>query len=135
MDTNGNRILAIDFDGTLCTPAWPGIGEPMDEMIEYVKEQRAAGTRLILWTNRSGENLEEAVEWCKQRGLEFDTVNENLPELIELYKNDCRKINADIYIDDKAANPLQHRMAAGLDIYKNTVDEANWRRRKDEQRK
>ena len=71
-------------------------------LIEHLKEQQAAGARLILWINREGDLLEEAVEWCKARGLTFDTVNANLPELIDLYKNDCRKINADIYIDDKA---------------------------------
>ena len=43
--------------------------------------------------------------FCEKNGLVFDTVNENLPELIDLYKNDCRKINADIYIDDKATDP------------------------------
>lgn len=127
MDTKGNRIIAVDFDGTLCSPAWPGIGEENTGLIEYLKEQKEKGTRLILWTCRSGEMLREAVGWCKERGLEFDAVNENLPELIELYQNDCRKINADIYIDDKAANPLPHRRAAGLDIYRNQVDEENRR--------
>lgn len=58
--------------------------------------------------------MEDAVAWCKERGIEFDAVNENLPELIELYGNDCRKINADIYIDDKAVNPMRRRQIAGL---------------------
>ena len=105
MDLKGNQVIAVDFDGTLCKQAWPEIGEENEILIEHLKEQQAAGARLILWTNREGDLLEEAVEWCKARGLTFDTVNANLPELIDLYKNDCRKINADIYIDDKAVNP------------------------------
>ena len=114
MDLNGNQVIAVDFDGTLCKQAWPEIGEENKILIEHLKEQQAAGARLILWTNREGDLLEEAVEWCKARGLTFDTVNANLPELIDLYKNDCRKINADIYIDDKAVNPVPYRHAAGM---------------------
>lgn len=91
MDLNGNQVIAVDFDGTLCKQAWPEIGEENEILIEHLKEQQAAGARLILWTNREGDLLEEAVEWCKAHGLTFDTVNANLPELIDLYKNDCRK--------------------------------------------
>ena len=69
---------------------------------------------LLLQVKVFREQLEDAVAWCKERGLEFDAVNENLPELIELYGNDCRKINADIYIDDKAVNSMRRRQIAGL---------------------
>ena len=81
MDLKGNQVIAVDFDGTLCKQAWPEIGEENEILIEHLKEQQAAGARLILWTNREGDLLEEAVEWCKARGLMFDTVNANLPEL------------------------------------------------------
>lgn len=53
------------------------------------------------WTCRVGERLQEAVEWCRGYGLEFDAVNENLPEIIECFGTDTRKVCADIYIDDK----------------------------------
>ena len=95
--------------------------------------ERTAGARLILWTNREGDLLEEAVEWCKAHGLTFDTVNANLPELIDLYKNDCRKINADIYIDDKAVNPVPYRHAAGMfgfNPYANPIDKAEFEKRR-----
>ena len=62
----------------------------------------------------------------REHGLVFDMINENLPELVELYGNDCRKVNADIYIDDKAVNPVPYRQAAGLvtlNPYRNPVDE------------
>lgn len=77
--------------------------------------------------------LEEAVEWCKAHGLTFDAVNANLPELIDLYKNDCRKINADIYIDDKAVNPVPYRHAAGMfgfNPYANPIDKAEFEKRR-----
>lgn len=132
MDLNKNQVIAVDFDGTLCKQAWPEIGEANEALILHLKKRKTEGARLILWTNREGDLLEEAVEWCRERGLEFDTVNANLPELIELYKNDCRKINADIYIDDKAVNPIPYRQAAGLtslNPYANPIDKAEFERR------
>ena len=107
MDMNGNVIYAVDFDGTLSLGAkWPAVGAPNIPLIIFLKEKKKEGARLILWTCRNGKDLEAAVEFCKENGLEFDTVNENLPELIEAYGGDTRKINADIYFDDKAVNPI-----------------------------
>lgn len=133
MDTKGNMVIAVDFDGTLCKSAWPDIGEENKELLAYLKTQREQGARLILWTNREGDLLDEAVDWCRERGLVFDTVNENLPELIALYNNDCRKINADIYIDDKAVNPIHYRQTAGMfsyNPYANPVDRAEFEKRR-----
>lgn len=93
--------VAVDFDGTICENAWPGIGEPNWELINWLCWWREKGNKLILWTNRTGEKLEEAVTACKTWGLRFDAVNENLPERILFYGNDCRKISADYYIDDR----------------------------------
>lgn len=36
--------------------------------------------RLILWSVREGELLQEAVDWCKERGVEFWAVNKDYPE-------------------------------------------------------
>ena len=94
-------IYAIDFDGTLCINEYPNIGQPIYKTIIFCKERKAEGHTLILWTCRSGKHLDEAVAWCKGHGLTFDAVNENLPEMIELFDNDCRKVFADYYIDDK----------------------------------
>lgn len=107
MDMNGNIIFAVDFDGTLSLGVpWPELGEPNKALFEALIREKAAGARMILYTCRNGEHLEAAVEYCRAQGLEFDTVNENLPELIEAYGGDTRKINADIYLDDKAINPV-----------------------------
>ena len=65
------------------------------------------GRQIILWTCRCGNQLEEAVEWCRKWELEFDAVNENLPEIIERYGSDGRKIYADVYIDDKSCFPWE----------------------------
>lgn len=97
-------IIAVDFDGTLCADKYPDIGHPNSLMIAVLIDARKEGSKVILWTCRSGEKLKAAVDWCKRRGLEFDAVNENVPEAIEKYGGDSRKIFADVYIDDKA-NP------------------------------
>lgn len=99
-------IYAIDFDGTLCTNAWPDIGEPNIAFIRHFRELREQGHKLILWTCREGEALQRAIDWCADYGLGFDAHNENLPELNELYGNDCRKIGADFYVDDKSYWPI-----------------------------
>ncbi len=97
------KIIAVDFDGTLCENKWPEIGEPNLELIAYLKERRAAGDKLILWTCRVGEILENAVKWSAEHGLVFDAVNENLPEVLEWMGGDTRKIFANEYIDDRNA--------------------------------
>ena len=97
------KIAAIDFDGTLCESKYPLIGKPKDKVIEYVNKLKETHT-LVLWTCRRGVYLQTAVDWCAKHGLEFDYVNENAPSLIKMFNGDCRKIFADVYIDDKAMN-------------------------------
>lgn len=95
-------IYAVDFDGTLCEYAWPGIGSPNVHLIDYLRERQKEGHKIILWTCRVGDKLNEAVYWCRKYGLTFDAVNENLPEIIEKFGCDSRKIFANYYIDDRA---------------------------------
>jgi len=105
------KVAAIDFDGTLFTEdAFPEVGRPIPENIFYVKTIQSEGVQLILWTNREGKLLEDAVEACKSVGLEFDAINQNLQWRIDMYGNDCRKIGADIYLDDKAINPADREI-------------------------
>lgn len=97
-------IIAVDFDGTLCEDNFPNIGNPKEDVIRWVKNQRKGlgyNTKIILWTCRNGKYLEEAIEWCKNHGLEFDAVNENLKEVENLYGGYTRKVFADLYVDDK----------------------------------
>lgn len=97
-----HKIIAVDFDGTLCENCYPDIGSARTEVIEYVKNEKQNGVKIILWTCRSGDLLKEAVDWCKNNhGLEFDAVNENLPEIIKIFGGDTRKIFAHEYIDDR----------------------------------
>lgn len=95
------NIIAVDFDGTLCENKWPEIGMPNEELIEYLKRRQTNGEKLILWTSRNEEQTKDAVEWCKDHGLVFDAVNDNLPEIVEAFGGNCRKIFANEYIDDR----------------------------------
>lgn len=96
-------IYAIDFDGTLCDNKYPEIGEPKEDVIRAVKYAQESGVKFILWTCREGEKLQQAVEWCAEHGITFDAVNDNLPEINEQFGNNCRKVFADWYIDDRNA--------------------------------
>ena len=94
-------IVAVDFDGTLCTNEYPEIGEPKRDVINAIKEYQSYGWKVILWTCRNHEALDNALEWCEKQGLNFDAVNTNLPEVQETFGGDTRKVFADVYIDDK----------------------------------
>ena len=87
------QTIAVDFDGTLCYSKWPELGQPNQALIEYLQEWKRNGNKLILWTCRAGEALSNAVEWCREQNLEFDAVNDNLPEIIEFYEHNSRKIH------------------------------------------
>ena len=95
-----NIKIAVDFDGTIVEHEYPKIGKEKLFAFQTLKELEKRGARLILWTFRSGKELAEAVEFCRQNGIEFYAVNKNYPEEI-FDESVSRKIDADIYIDDK----------------------------------
>lgn len=93
-------IIAVDFDGTIVEHEYPKIGKPKLFAFETLKALQDKGHQLILWTYRSGNELQEAVDFCKENGIEFYAVNKSYPE--EKYDDSMsRKIMADIYIDDR----------------------------------
>lgn len=96
------KVIAVDFDGTLCDSKWPGIGKPHWPIIHELIRRKADGDKIILWTCREGELLDEAVMWCLNHGIQFDAINSNVLSRIEQYGDDPRKLSADEYWDDKA---------------------------------
>ncbi len=93
-------IIAVDFDGTIVEHDYPKIGKTKLFAFETLKALQEKKHTLILWTYRAGKELEEAVEFCKSNGIEFYAVNSNYPEE-EYSPVISRKINADVYIDDR----------------------------------
>ncbi|MBP1677297.1 MAG: hypothetical protein H6Q20_1856 [Bacteroidetes bacterium] len=93
--------IAVDFDGTIVTHEYPRIGRDIPFAIDTLKRiQSDFQTCLILWTVREGKELREAVEYCRERGLEFYAVNSNYPEEKPESK-EPRKLKADLFIDDR----------------------------------
>ena len=100
MITKDKLIIAVDFDGTIVEDAYPGIGEARIFAFETLTRLQQDGHRLILWTYRCNKRLDEAVDFCKQNGIEFYAVNKSFPE--EEFNGDVsRKIMADLFIDDR----------------------------------
>lgn len=94
--------IAIDFDGTIVTHEYPKIGKEIPFATDTLKALIRDHHRLILWTVREGDLLQEAVEWCRQRGVEFYAINRDYPE--EERQNNqsfSRKLKVDLWIDDR----------------------------------
>ena len=91
-------IIAVDFDGTIVEHRYPDIGREKPFAIETLKKLTEEQHRLILWTVRKGKLLQEAVDFCRTRGLDFYAVNRNFPEENEPEE---RKLRADLWIDDR----------------------------------
>lgn len=100
-------IIAVDFDGTIVEHRYPAIGREIPFAIETLKKLANERHRLILWTVREGKLLEDAVKFCRERGLEFYAVNRDYPEE-EKNKNNhfSRKLKADVWIDDRNVGGL-----------------------------
>ncbi len=95
-------IIAIDFDGTIVEHAYPDIGKPIPFAIDTLLQMQKDGHRLILWTVRRGRLLQEAIDYCAQRGLYFYAGNENYRgENKELGEEVSRKLGVDMFIDDR----------------------------------
>jgi hypothetical protein len=97
--------IAIDFDGTIVEDEYPKIGKPIIFAFETLKKLQDKGHRLILWTYRKGRALEDAVKFCEKNGIVFYAVNKSFPEE-EFDPEYSRKINADIFIDDRNVGGL-----------------------------
>lgn len=99
--------IAVDFDGTIVENRYPEIGDERMFATETLKMLIQDRHRLILWTCREGRLLDDAINWCKERGVEFWAINKDFPEE-NITKNQqfSRKIKADLFIDDRMVGGL-----------------------------
>ncbi|MBO5233846.1 MAG: hypothetical protein J6B33_06010 [Prevotella sp.] len=99
--------IAVDFDGTIVTDAYPQIGREQPFAIDTLKMLIQDRHKLILWTVREGKFLDDAVNWCRERGVEFYAVNRDYPEE-EMANNNhfSRKLKVDMWIDDRSLGGL-----------------------------
>lgn len=106
--SSGKKIytIAVDFDGTIVTHEYPRIGTEIEGAVEALKKLLTDGHRLILWTVRERELLTEALQWCEERGLVFYAINSNYPEETLESRHFSRKLQVDIFIDDRSLGRL-----------------------------
>jgi hydroxymethylpyrimidine pyrophosphatase-like HAD family hydrolase len=102
----GPLKIAVDFDGTIVEHKYPEIGKEILFAFDTLKALQKQKHQLILWTYRTGKELDEAVEFCRQNGIEFYAVNKSYPEEEFDEELSSRKIDADIYIDDRNVGGL-----------------------------
>lgn len=99
--------IAVDFDGTIVTHKYPAIGDELPFATETLKMLIEDRHKLILWTVREGELLQQAVDWCKERGVVFFAINKDYPEETEENNNHfSRKLKVDMWIDDRNVGGL-----------------------------
>ena len=116
-------IIAVDFDGTIVEHKYPEIGKELPFATSTLKLlANKHNHRLILWTVRRGKELQDAVEWCKERGVEFYAINRNFPEEEVDNGGGYCKVNAELFIDDRNIGGLPD----WGEIYRMITEEKGW---------
>ena len=97
--------IVIDLDGAICPIKQPGQSyadlEPLPGAIEHIRELRAAGHYIIIYTARNMATCDGNVgklmknigkitlDWLERYGIEYDEIYFGKP-------------NANVYVDDRA---------------------------------
>ena len=94
--------IAVDFDGTIVEHEYPEIGREIPFATDTLRMLIEDRHQLILWSCREGELLQQAIDWCHERGVDFYAVNRDYPEeTLDNNQHFSRKIKADVWIDDR----------------------------------
>lgn len=102
-------IIAVDFDGTIVEHKYPAIGKEIPFATASLRQLMQDGHKLILWSVREGQLLDDAVKWCEERGVRFYAVNSDIDEDASDHQGTAhfsRKIKADVFIDDRNCGGL-----------------------------
>lgn len=110
--------IAIDFDGTIVEHKYPRIGREYPFALATLRKLAQEGHKLILWTVREGEQLAEAIEFCRAKGVEFYAINSNYPDASLEADLSARKLKVDLFIDD--------RNLGGLPLRDRSTDAPDW---------
>lgn len=110
-------IIAVDFDGTIVENKYPKIGAPIPGAIETLQKWKERGHTIIINSCRSGVHEAQMEAWLVRNHVAHDFINQNDPERTRLYGSDCRKISADVYIDDRDIGRIIPDLGEFLPIY------------------
>jgi|SRR6056297_1159934 len=102
MSWEDRKIIAVDFDGTIVEDEWPEIGKTKHRVVEQMIKEKEEGTYIIIWTCRSGQEIQEMQDWLDEQCIPYDRINANASWILDEWKRDNRKIFAHEYWDDKA---------------------------------
>ena len=122
--------IAVDFDGTIVEHRFPEIGPEIPFAIDTLKMLIKDHHRLILWSVREGQLLENAINWCRERGVEFWAINRDYPEeKVENKQHFSRKLKVDVWIDDRNLGGLPdwgtiYRMISHNKTWEDLIEEA-----------
>lgn len=117
-------LIAVDFDGTIVEHKYPQIGEERPFATEILRKLIADRHKVVLWTLRTGDLLDEAVKWCADRGVNFYAINNEHSQMFDEAKDpsfSC-KLNADVWIDDRNVGGLPDWPT----IYKIITEHRSW---------
>ncbi len=116
--------IAVDFDGTIVEHEYPAIGREIPFATETLRMLINDRHQLILWSVREGELLQEAIDWCHERGVDFYAVNRDFPEEdVEKNIHFSRKLKVDLFIDDRNVGGLPDWGT----IYRMISEKKTWR--------
>ncbi len=104
--TSFKAILAIDFDLTICMSHYPALGKEREDAGLYIRQLVQDGYGIVINTCREGLAVADAIHWLEHHKIPYHFINCNFPHIIQEYSADCRKISADLYIDDKCLTGL-----------------------------
>lgn len=69
------KVCVVDFDGSVNKFSYPGLGEAVPGAIDGIKFLQSKGYKITLFTMRSDDLLEQAVNWLKSQGVELQGIN------------------------------------------------------------
>jgi hypothetical protein len=114
-------IIAIDFDGVIVTDMYPDIGPAIPGAIEAIRELHEHGYCIIINSCRARVEEQEMKDWIRDHDIPVCCINENCRERIWKYRTDCRKISADVYIDDKNILGFNMKQSRVWDLIKESI--------------
>jgi len=103
--------IGLDFDGTVVEHRYPDIGNNVPGAISVITQLWLEGHKIILWTMRSGKELDDAVKHLSEYGIVPYGINGN-PD--QANWSTSPKAYCHLYIDDAALGcPLRPSMNSG----------------------